>query len=76
MNPIFIHTADDARAIDYNTIHDIGIPSLVLMEHAAARCTDIILENSAQDDKIWSYRRGKYSTERTEDYGFLYGYGL
>lgn len=53
MNPIYIHTADDARAIDYNTIHDIGIPSLVLMEHAAARCTDIILENSAQDDKIY-----------------------
>ena len=53
MNPIYIHTADDARAIDYNTIHDIGIPSLVLMEHAAARCTDIILENSTQDDKIY-----------------------
>ena len=52
MYPIYIHTAEDARTIDYNTIHQIKIPSLVLMEQAAMACTEIILNNSRQDDRI------------------------
>lgn len=52
MHPIYIHTAEDARTIDYNTIHQIKIPSLVLMEHAAMACTEIILDKSKPEDQI------------------------
>ena len=46
-----IVTADQMREIDRRTIHDIGIPSLVLMERAGEAVADII-ENNLDKSRV------------------------
>ncbi|MBQ0064303.1 MAG: NAD(P)H-hydrate dehydratase [Firmicutes bacterium] len=45
-------SAADARAVDYQSIHEIGIPSLVLMEHAAYQSAEVIKQYISREDKI------------------------
>lgn len=40
------------KKIDYNTIHNIGIPSMVLMERAALAVVDCIKKHTDSKDKI------------------------
>ncbi|MDO4467944.1 MAG: NAD(P)H-hydrate dehydratase [Bacillota bacterium] len=44
--------ASNARRIDYQAIQEIGIPSLVLMEHAAYQSANIIKKYISQNDSI------------------------
>ena len=53
MNKTFsILSAADARSVDYEAIHEIGIPSLVLMEHAASQSVNVIKQYISNKDKI------------------------
>ncbi len=47
-NEIFIASREQARQIDYEAIHSIKIPSLVLMEHAAIELLHSIPDTSYQ----------------------------
>ncbi len=49
---MFVHTADVARQIDKKAIETIGIPSMVLMEHAAIQVSAIITEKYSVHDSI------------------------
>lgn len=40
----WIHSGAEARRIDQKAIQEIGIPSLVLMEHAASKITEALLK--------------------------------
>ena len=48
----YIHTAQVARNIDYQSIHTIGIPSMVLMEHAAIESTKYIYSKIKKNDLV------------------------
>lgn len=53
MNLLFsVLDAQNARAVDYQAIHEMGIPSLVLMEHAAYQSSLIIKSNIHQNNTI------------------------
>ncbi len=47
-NEIFIASREQTRQIDYEAIHSIKIPSLVLMEHAAIKLLHSIPDTSYQ----------------------------
>ncbi|MCF0106350.1 MAG: NAD(P)H-hydrate dehydratase [Holdemanella sp.] len=48
----YIHTAKDARMADFETIHTHGIPSLILMEHAAIESVKIIEKHLTDHSRI------------------------
>lgn len=47
-----VHTADAARRFDAEAIENLHIPSLVLMEHAAAKMTESITRNFPEATEI------------------------
>ena len=48
----YIHSAATARQIDASAIHDLHIPSLILMEHAAIECVRIIQNHISHSDIV------------------------
>ena len=52
LNKLFIHSQEIARKIDQCAINEYHIPSLVLMEQAAAECCRIIQNKEGPSKKI------------------------
>ncbi len=52
---IKVLTTQEMRNLDHHTIHEVGIPGIVLMERAAQGCVDVILKHFDEDDEPLIY---------------------